>query len=208
MQSGALERKIVVLGGQGVGKTSLIVRYVQDQFTSANASTIGASFFTHKMTLDNCRVKLQIWDTAGQERFRSMAPMYYRGAKAAMLVYDITNPASFESIDSWVKELRENAEVEVMCLLGNKTDLREGAANDTVSAQQGRDYAERVGALFFETSAKDSTGVSASFLHVAKTLLQHQRGGGAGKKPTAAAAGGKVTLGEGEAKSPCFLRCG
>lgn len=90
--------------------------------------------------------------------------------------YDITNPASFHSIDSWVQELRENAEVEVMCLLGNKTDLREGIAGDTVSAKDGREYAQRIGALFFETSAKDSTGVSEAFLHVAKKLLQHQRG--------------------------------
>ncbi|ORX92430.1 hypothetical protein K493DRAFT_146765, partial [Basidiobolus meristosporus CBS 931.73] len=86
-----------------VGKTSLVVRYVQKMFSPNCPSTIGASFMTTKLVVDNCKVRLQIWDTAGQERFRSMAPMYYRGANAAIIVYDITNRKSFDEIGTWLQ---------------------------------------------------------------------------------------------------------
>lgn len=99
----ALEAKVVVLGTQGVGKTSIVVRYVGKIFSKKVSPTIGSSFFTFKMTVDNYRVKLQLWDTAGQERFRSMAPMYYRKANAAFIVYDITSYESFDSVKSWVE---------------------------------------------------------------------------------------------------------
>ncbi|KAK9762037.1 hypothetical protein K7432_012601 [Basidiobolus ranarum] len=108
MQNDLLEAKVVILGSQGVGKTSLVVRYVQRTFSPNCPSTIGASFMTTKLAVDNCKVRLQIWDTAGQERFRSMAPMYYRGANAAIIVYDITSRKSFDEIETWVQELRKN----------------------------------------------------------------------------------------------------
>ncbi|XP_068622363.1 uncharacterized protein [Battus philenor] len=101
-----VEAKIVVLGSQGVGKTSLVVRYIGKMFSKHISPTIGASFFTCNINLQEARVKLQVWDTAGQERFRSMAPMYYRNANAALLVFDITSVASFAAIKSWVKELQ------------------------------------------------------------------------------------------------------
>ncbi|XP_068622366.1 uncharacterized protein [Battus philenor] len=90
----------------GVGKTSLVVRYIGKMFSKHISPTIGASFFTCNINLQEARVKLQVWDTAGQERFRSMAPMYYRNANAALLVFDITSVASFAAIKSWVKELQ------------------------------------------------------------------------------------------------------
>lgn len=166
-----MDAKVVVLGGQGVGKTSLVVRYVQGTFLSDTKSTIGASFFTHKMTLDNCRVKLTIWDTAGQERFRAMAPMYYRGASAALLVYDVTSPSSFEDIQGWVRELRKNINEDIcLCVIANKVDLRD--AGESLPTEIGRKFAQSISALFYETSAKDNTGINDAFLKITQELLK------------------------------------
>jgi Ras-related protein Rab-21 len=166
----SLEAKIVVLGSQGVGKTSLVLRYVGKLFPHTVSPTIGASFFTFKMTVENYRVKLQLWDTAGQERFRSMAPMYYRKANAAMLVYDITSLSSFESIQGWVTELKRNVEGGlVLCLVGNKTDL---GSQRAVSREQAQEYAESIDACFFETSALTNSGVQEAFLRVSLGLIK------------------------------------
>ncbi|KAK7096090.1 uncharacterized protein [Littorina saxatilis] len=166
----SIEAKVVVLGSQGVGKTSVVIRYVGGMFSKAVSPTIGASFFTYKMTLDGYRVKLQVWDTAGQERFRSMAPMYYRKANAAMLVYDITSLESFYDIKDWVKELRKNVDTPIaMCLLGNKSDLDSGRK---VSTAEAAEYAASIEALFFETSALKNLGIEDAFLQVSKQLLK------------------------------------
>ncbi|XP_062512028.1 uncharacterized protein LOC134187876 [Corticium candelabrum] len=166
----SLEAKIVVLGSQGVGKTSLVLRYVGKLFPHTVSPTIGASFFTFKMTVENYRVKLQLWDTAGQERFRSMAPMYYRKANAAMLVYDITSSLSFELIQGWVTELKRNVEGRlVLCLVGNKSDLGDQRA---VSHEQAQEYAESIDAFFFETSALTNSGVQEAFLQVSLGLIR------------------------------------
>ncbi|XP_048251202.1 ras-related protein RHN1-like [Haliotis rufescens] len=166
----SLEAKVVVLGSQGVGKTSVVIRYVGGMFSKAVSPTIGASFFTYKMTVDNYRVKLQVWDTAGQERFRSMAPMYYRKANAAMLVYDITSSDSFYDIKDWVKELKKNVDTPiVMCLIGNKADLDSGRKVSVADAQE---YADSIDALFAETSALKNIGIEEAFLQVAKQLIR------------------------------------
>ncbi|KPJ10644.1 Ras-related protein Rab-31 [Papilio machaon] len=146
-----IEAKIVVLGSQGVGKTSLVVRYIGKMFSRHISPTIGASFFTCNINLAEARVKLQVWDTAGQERFRSMAPMYYRNANAALLVFDITCRASFAAVKSWVKELQSNAPGPlVLALVGNKADL---AGAPCVPATDAARYAAALGAPYTETSA-------------------------------------------------------
>lgn len=165
----SLEAKVVVLGSQGVGKTSVVIRYVGGMFSKAVSPTIGASFFTYKMTLEQYRVKLQVWDTAGQERFRSMAPMYYRKANAAMLMYDITSLDSFYDIKDWVKELKKNVDTPiVLCLLGNKSDLESGRK---VSKEDAEEYAASIDALFYETSALKNIGIEDAFLQVSKNLI-------------------------------------
>ncbi|KDQ14623.1 hypothetical protein BOTBODRAFT_335850 [Botryobasidium botryosum FD-172 SS1] len=113
------------LSPAGVGKTSLVRRYADATFRSSSAtSTTGAFFLTKKLVVDGLKVRLQIWDTAGQERFRSMAPMYYRGANAAILVYDITNAASFEDVKVWLEELKKNSSTDLMIyIVGCKADL-------------------------------------------------------------------------------------
>ncbi|GAB1604269.1 ras-related protein Rab-21-like [Argonauta hians] len=165
----SLEAKIVLLGSQAVGKTSLIIRYVGGIFSKHVSPTIGASFFTHKLTVDKYRIKLQVWDTAGQERFRSMAPMYYRNANAALLMYDITCKDSYYEIKDWVKELKKNVDTPiVMCLLGNKQDLEHQRKVSMAEAQQ---YANSIGAYFFETSALFNTGIEETFLKLAQQLV-------------------------------------
>lgn len=151
--------KVVILGASGVGKTCLGLRFVKDQFVNYTASTIGASFLVKELIFNNQRMTMQIWDTAGQERFRSMAPLYYRGAVAAILVFSITDESSFEKLKEWVRELKVNhpsdepLELAIAC---NKADLAE---QRVVSWETASQYAASIGALIYETSAKNNTGV-------------------------------------------------
>lgn len=108
----AIEAKVAILGRQAVGKTSLVTRYIHHTFSEHTPSTIGASFVTTKIDVEGSECRLQLWDSAGQERFRAMTQMYYRGANAVILVYDITNEESFRDIDTWVEELRRNMELD------------------------------------------------------------------------------------------------
>ncbi|BGP16629.1 hypothetical protein JCM10213_000455 [Rhodosporidiobolus nylandii] len=118
-----LEAKVVILGSQGVGKTSLINRGVHSEFSEQRAS-VGASFHAKKFTIDGTSVRLQLWDPAGQERFRSMAQLYYRGALAAVLAYDVTDETSLEDLKYWLGELRKNMPSELFILVvGTKSDL-------------------------------------------------------------------------------------
>jgi len=117
-------RKLVLLGETSVGKTCVTIRFVKDEFFEFQEPTIGAAFLTQTITIDNTTVKFEIWDTAGQERYRSLAPMYYRGATSAIIVYDITSPSSFEGAKSWVKELQRRGDPHcVIALAANKADL-------------------------------------------------------------------------------------
>ncbi|TRM68456.1 P-loop containing nucleoside triphosphate hydrolase protein [Schizophyllum amplum] len=121
-----IDSKIVIMGNSGVGKTSLLRRYTQNKFDPKNTtSTSGAFFVTKKVTLHGLKVRLQLWDTAGQERFRSMAPMYYRGANAALLLYDITDASTFSDIRGWLEELHKNCSPElIIYIVGAKADLQ------------------------------------------------------------------------------------
>ncbi|KAJ2765184.1 hypothetical protein IWQ57_004877, partial [Coemansia nantahalensis] len=108
----ALEAKVAILGKQAVGKTSLVTRYVHQTFSDRTPSTIGAQFVPVKIELDGWECRLQLWDSAGQERFRAMTQMYYRGANAVVLVYDVTSEDSFNDVDTWVQELRQNIDLD------------------------------------------------------------------------------------------------
>jgi len=158
----------VLLGESAVGKSSLVLRFVKGQFFDFQESTIGAAFLTQTVCLNDTTVKFEIWDTAGQERYHSLAPMYYRGAQAAIVVYDITNLDSFERAKSWVKELQRqgNANI-VIAIAGNKVDL---APQRKVAAEEGQAYADENGTLFMETSAKSAINVNELFVAIAKKL--------------------------------------
>ncbi|OCH96519.1 GTP-binding protein ypt5 [Obba rivulosa] len=126
--SGAAERsvqvKLVLLGEAAVGKSSVVLRFVSDEFQANKEPTIGAAFLTQKCRLEDRVLRYEIWDTAGQERFHSLAPMYYRNAQAAVVVYDVTKATSLEKAKTWVKELQRQANPNiVIALVGNKVDL-------------------------------------------------------------------------------------
>jgi len=160
--------KLVLLGESAVGKSSLVLRFVKGQFHEYQESTIGAAFLTQTVCLDDTTVKFEIWDTAGQERYHSLAPMYYRGAQAAIVVYDITNPDTFERAKNWVKELQRQARSDiVIALSGNKSDL---ANRRMVEYEEASGYAEENSLLFMETSAKNANNVNEIFLEIARKL--------------------------------------
>jgi len=160
--------KLVLLGDTAVGKSCLVVRFVRDEFFEFQEPTIGAAFLTQTVALDDSTVKFEIWDTAGQERYRSLAPMYYRGAAAAIIVYDITNPDSFTGAKSWVKELQRRGDPNVViALAGNKADLE---SRRKVEFEEANSYAEENGILHLETSAKNANNVKALFVEIAKKL--------------------------------------
>ncbi|KAL9681354.1 hypothetical protein QQ045_013137 [Rhodiola kirilowii] len=120
----SINAKLVLLGDVGAGKSSLVLRFVKGQFVEFQESTIGAAFFSQTLAVNDATVKFEIWDTAGQERYHSLAPMYYRGAAAAIIVYDITNQASFDRAKKWVQELHAQGNPNmVVALAGNKADL-------------------------------------------------------------------------------------
>ena len=120
----AYQFKVVLLGEGCVGKTSLMLRYIEDKFNDKHLSTIQAAFLKKKIRIGNNSVELAIWDTAGQERYHALTPMYYRNSNGAFLVYDITDVDSFQRIKNWVKELKVSLGQEVvLCIVGNKVDL-------------------------------------------------------------------------------------
>jgi len=142
---------------------------VKDQFDDYRESTIGAAFLTQTVTLeDQTTVKFEIWDTAGQERYKSLAPMYYRNANCAVVVYDITQSASLEKARTWIRELQRQADPSiVIALCGNKCDL---AARRQVSQEEAKKYADEEGLMWTETSAKTGEGVTEVFTDIANKL--------------------------------------
>ena len=161
--------KLVLLGESAVGKSSVALRFVNGQFSEFQENTIGAAFLTKRVSINDNIINFEIWDTAGQERYHSLAPMYYRGAKAAIIVYDITSTHSFSRAKTWVLELRQqvvNPDI-VIVLAGNKSDL---SSRRTVEYENANLYAEENGLLFMETSAKNGNNVNEVFLTIAQKL--------------------------------------
>ena len=152
--------KLVLLGASGVGKSSIAMRYVRNVFYECSESTIGAAFLSVPVSHEGREISLDIWDTAGQERYSSLAPMYYRGSSAAVIVYDITSAESLNQAKRWVREVQGAVEDCAIVLVGNKLDLdslREVPTQDAAS------YAEERALEHIEVSAKSSLGVRDIF---------------------------------------------
>ncbi|ORC86195.1 small Rab GTP binding protein [Trypanosoma theileri] len=160
--------KLVLLGDSGVGKSSLVQRLAKDEWNENQNSTVGASFFRYACPVDDTAVHFDIWDTAGQERYKSLASMYYRGAAAALVVYEIPSYESFERAKYWVQELAANSPETIVTLVGNKSDL--AATHREVSSDEAAEYAAAHNLMFAEASAKDGTGVQAAFVAVGRRL--------------------------------------
>uniref|UniRef100_A0A672JFY9 RAB22A, member RAS oncogene family n=1 Tax=Salarias fasciatus TaxID=181472 RepID=A0A672JFY9_SALFA len=150
----------------GVGKSSIVWRFVEDSFDPNINPTIGASFMTKTVQYQNELHKFLIWDTAGQERFRALAPMYYRGSAAAIIVYDITKEDSFQTLKNWVKELRQHGPPNiVVAIAGNKCDLSDARE---VPEKDAKDYADSIHAIFVETSAKNAININEVFIEISE----------------------------------------
>ncbi|GBF92815.1 hypothetical protein Rsub_05434 [Raphidocelis subcapitata] len=170
--------KLVFLGDQSVGKTSIITRFMYDKFDNTYQATIGIDFLSKTMYLEDRTVRLQLWDTAGQERFRSLIPSYIRDSSVAVVVYDVTNRASFLNTVRWVQEVRtERGNDVIIFLVGNKTDLLD---KRQVSLEEGDSKARELAVNFIETSAKAGFNVKALFRKIAAALPGMDAAGGGG----------------------------
>ena len=153
--------KVVLIGDSGVGKSNLLSRFTKNEFNLESKTTIGVEFATKSIECDNKIIKAQIWDTAGQERYRAITSAYYRGAVAALLVYDITKLHTFQNVEKWLQELKDYADDNIVVMLvGNKTDLANLRA---VKVEDAQAFAEKNELAFIETSALDSTNVVDAF---------------------------------------------
>lgn len=163
--------KVVLLGEGCVGKTSVALRYVEDTFDDKQISTLQASFLNKKLNINGKRVNLAIWDTAGQERFHALGPIYYRMSNGAILVYDITNKDTFQTVKNWVKELKKILGSEIcLAIAGNKVDLEKDLS---VSIEEAEEYAQQVGAMHFHISAKLNQNIEEMFLDLTRRMIQH-----------------------------------
>ena len=167
--------KIVLLGETGVGKTSIITRYIANSFSQVVMTSTGSSFFSKKIEInENKRVKLQIWDTAGQEKYRSLAKIFYQSASVAILVYDVTLKRTFENLkEYWVGEIKANAPDDIiLAIAANKSD---DYINQEVNIQEAKDLAKSLNAIFVCTSAKLGNGIDDLFKMVAEKFVNPEK---------------------------------
>ena len=162
--------KIVTLGDSMVGKTSIVYRYFENKFNESILSTIGIDFKTKYIKVRDASVKVLIWDTAGQEKFRNIAKQYYQGANGVLLVFDVSDRKSFERIEYWLNEIKENNKIDSMyaVIVANKIDL---VGERVISRDEAEKYAEKNNISYFEVSAKTGEGVAEMFNNITKGTI-------------------------------------
>ena len=160
--------KIVLIGDTSVGKSCLLTRFADDQFTENYVTTIGVDFRFKTMIVMDKIVKVQVWDTAGQERYRSITNAYYRGAEGILIVFDVTKKESFENIQNWISEVTvyTGKDVVIICL-GNKNDLTKGIDKKDIY-----DFQKQTGLEIINVSAKTGDGVEDAFKHIIELLIK------------------------------------
>lgn len=181
-----------------------MLRFADDTYTESYISTIGVDFKIRTIELDGKTVKLQIWDTAGQERFRTITSSYYRGAHGIIIVYDVTDRQSFQNVEHWLKEIDKYATGNVNKLLvGNKSDLQ---SKKVVTYDEAKEFADKHGIKFLETSAKNSHNVEQAFQTMATEIKARVKT--AGPQGASARPGQKIRPGQPMKASPGGSCCG
>ena len=163
-------KKLVFIGDSGVGKTCIISRFTQGIFENNVNSTRGASYSNKIIDVNGTPLSLDIWDTAGQETYKSLTKYFYKGAKMALLVYDITRKESFDSIKSfWYDQIKEfGDEGVILGIVGNKCDMYD---EEAVPEEEAREYAKSIGAIFQLTSAQNNSGINELFKNIGAKYL-------------------------------------
>lgn len=162
--------KYIIIGDPSVGKSNLLMKFAHNKFTDEYQATIGVEFGAKNIEINDQIFRIQIWDTAGQENFRSITRAYYKNSVCAMVVYDVTCRQSFENIQNWIEDVRNQSPKTVLIiLLGNKIDLDD---DRKVSYDEGNEFATKNGLIFMETSAKTGAGVEEIFKTSAKEIYQ------------------------------------
>lgn len=166
---------LVVIGDTGVGKSCLLLQFVDRRFSSVHDLTIGVDFGSRIIDIGNEKIKLQIWDTAGQESFRSIARSYYRDAAGCLLVFDVTRKESFAHLEKWLQETRQFANPNIaITIVGNKADLN---AKRVVRYDEAKNFATEMGLTYVEASAKSADGVDEAFRITASAILEKLKSG-------------------------------
>jgi small GTP-binding protein len=165
--------KIILIGDSNIGKTSLINRYINRNFTEKYICTIGVDFMMKTIIHESCRIKLQIWDTAGMEKYKQITVSYYRGAQAAIVCFDLTNMSTFKSVKRWIDDFNQNQPTgKLIIIVGNKSDLVE---EREVSKEEIDKFIEMNGYIYFECSARQGEGIDEMFLQLAKRLYEENK---------------------------------
>ena len=153
--------KVVLVGDSFVGKTNIMSKYLKNEFHEDSKATVGVEFGSRQFNIEGHVVKAQIWDTAGQERYKAITSAYYKGAKGAFIVYDITRKESFENVSKWAEQLKSTADKNLtIIIVGNKTDLED---QRQVTSEEGQNKANSLESAFIETSAASGSNLDKAF---------------------------------------------
>ena len=201
--------KVVLLGDSGVGKTCIISRYISGAFDHNSPSTNGASYASKILNFENLNrtISLDIWDTAGQEKYKSLTKFFYKDAAVAILVYDITQKESFANMKNyWYEQLQEFGSKKIILgVAGNKCDMYD---KEEVSEADAREFAEKVGAFFEITSAKNNTGITDLFMNAANRFVDpNYKGSSEDGKEQTDQKDGKIKLDDNQLKNVKKKRC-